>query len=98
MSAENPVINETLPGNYKEAMVDGKKYTRCHEIRIYNPDDNTPHLTMSEQDVFMVNGEKIYRPASSLYTVLNMEDPLHLELYSKIYELYVKLREARDNG
>jgi hypothetical protein len=98
MADESVVIDETKQGNYKESNVTGSKYRRACSVRINNPADNKPSLYIEEQDCIRLEDEVIYRPAGGLYTELDIANPLHLAIYEKIYELYVMLREARDNG
>ena len=85
--------------NYKQNDVVGTTFKRVYQITINNPMDNTPSLVMQEQDVYnLADNKNIFQSCGSLYTTLDKENELHLAIYSKLNELYVLLREARDNA
>jgi hypothetical protein len=85
--------------NYKQSDIAGTTFKRVYQITINNPMDNTPSLVMQEQDVYTLeNGKNIFQPCGTLYTALDTTNELHLAIYAKLNELYVLLREARDNG
>jgi hypothetical protein len=86
-----------MSDNYKETTIEGTSYKRVFQVTINNPLDNTPSLTMQEQDVYILaDGKKIYQPCGVLYTKLDQNNQLHTDIYNKLNELYVLLREARD--
>jgi len=85
--------------NYKQDNIAGTTFKRISQITINNPMDNTPSLVMQEQDVYTLeNGKNIFQQCGTLYTTLDTNNELHLAIYQKLNELYVLLREARDNA
>ena len=88
---------DTTPTNYKETEVIGSKYKRAFEVKINNPKDGKPSLYINEQDCIQLGTETIYRNCGTLYCELNRENPLHMEIYEKLNQLYVELRTERDN-
>ena len=85
--------------DYKETTVEGKEYRRCYKVEIFNPHEQQSHLRMFEQDVVTLdNGKKIYQNNTSLYHAFDTNSELDIAIYTKLNELYVLLREARDKG
>lgn len=85
--------------DYKETTVNGKEYRRCHKVEIYNPKGQQSHLRMFEQDVVTLsNGKELFQNNSSVYHAFDVNSELDIAIYTKLNELYVLLREARDKG
>lgn len=85
--------------NYKESDIAGTTFKRIWQVQINNPMDATPSLIMQEQDVYILeNGKNVFQNCGTLYTALDPQSQLHLAVYNKLNELYILLREARDNG
>jgi len=84
--------------NYKQSDIAGTTFKRVWQITINNPMDATPSLVMQEQDVYILPEKTVYQNCGTLYTALDAENELHLTIQAKLGELYVLLREARDNA
>ena len=85
--------------NYNETNIIGKSWKRIFQIIINNPEDNVASITLREQEVFNLNEDrKIYQDCGTLYEKFDSESELDNEIYNKLNELYILLREQRDNS
>jgi hypothetical protein len=87
----------TTPSNYKETNVQGTKYKRAYRVEINNPLDGTPSAYIREQDVVILQDGNIYQNNGTLYTAFDLNNPLHVDIYNKLNDLYVALRTLRDS-
>ena len=82
--------------NYKESEITGQKWTRAVRVQIDNPINSTPSILFVEEEAINLGAKVITNLSGNLYTQFAPENPLHLEIYTKLNELYILLREARD--
>lgn len=83
--------------DYKESTVTGTSWQRVYRVRIDNPTGETPSLTFYEERVTNIGGDKtIKEHVGTLSARFDPMDANHVDLYSKLNDLYVLMREARD--
>ena len=84
--------------NYKENNISGKKWQRAVRVVIENPYQALPSILFVEEEVVEAEDNLFKQPCANLSTSFDMNNPLHVEIYTKLNELYTLLREARDAG
>lgn len=82
--------------NYKESTVTGEKWTRASQVFIDNSLGFTPKIKFVETEAINIGSQVIVNRVGSLETYFDPAETLHLDIYTKLNELYVLLREARD--
>lgn len=83
---------------YNATDVAGTSYQRCSGVRINNPLDAVPSIVLEEEKIINLgDGETIHKNCAGLFTTFNPENPKHLAAYNAINEIYIELRELRDN-
>ncbi len=83
---------------YNPTTVSGESWQRACSVHIDNPSDGLPSLNIIEQRVILLSdGRKIYEPVGSLTAEFDATDPLHGQIYMLLNDLYIALREVRDN-
>lgn len=81
--------------NYKQQAVIGEKHTRVYRVEIQNPYNGTPSIQFAEQDV--ITAENLAVEVHSGILETNFQPcALHQEIYNKVNELYLLLRNERD--
>lgn len=84
--------------NYNETNVTGQSWQRSHHVVIENQLGKIPRLTFGEQKVFVLGDKTITEFAGQNLSVnFDQNNPKHVALYVALNELYVELREQRDN-
>ena len=84
--------------DYKETDVTGKTWQRAVRVQIDNPYGALPSLMFVEEQVTKTDTDTITKLVANLSCVYDANSQLHVDIYTKLNELYVLLREARDNG
>ena len=79
-----------------EEIKSGSSHTRCFEIRILNPLNETPNIEFFDESVVEINGSVIKTPLYSLTTSFN-NSQLHQDIYTKLLEVCSLLRTEREN-
>ena len=82
--------------NYKASTLTGDKYTRAMHVRISNPLGDVPSIEFSEEEVVNLPDRQLKLYAGTLNCKMDQENPAHIEIYTKLNELYTILREIRD--
>lgn len=82
--------------DYKESTVSGTSWTRVCRAVIENPHGGAPTLMFVEEEVTVIGDKTINQPCANLFVQMDAGNALHTEIYNKLNELYVVLREARD--
>lgn len=82
--------------DYKESSVIGTKWQRCCRVIIENPYNATPSILFVEEEALNTGSDVITRPVANLSCSMDTNNSLHTTIYTKLNELYVLLREARD--
>lgn len=82
--------------NYNESSVAGTQWQRACRVVIENPLNGTPSLMLVEERVMQLGEDIIATPCANLSVAFDTNNPLHMDIYNKINEVYVLLREARD--
>ena len=84
--------------NYNESSASGTSWQRAVRTVIENPYGGQPYLTFVEEKIYTMDDGRIIRePVSNLNVSFNADDPLHGYIYYYLNELYVVLRDLRDN-
>ena len=83
--------------NYKETEVAGQAWQRAVRVVIENPYQGLPFITYVEEKVYNIGEKSITEPVANLGVGFNLEDQLHVDIYTKLNELYTVLRDQRDN-
>lgn len=85
--------------NYKETDVAGKTWLRASRVIIDNPYAALPSILFVEDELINLGEGKVsYRPVANLTCSFDQGSQLHADIYTKLNELYILLREARDNA
>ena len=84
--------------NYQETLVNGTSWKRASRVIINNPLNALPSIIFMEDEVIMIENKTIITPVATLEATYEPDNVLHMELYNKLNELYVILREIRDNS
>ena len=84
--------------DYKENSITGKKWQRAVRVVIENPYQALPSILFVEEEVVEAEDKLFKQPCANLSTSFDVGDQLHVEIYTKLNELYTLLREARDAG
>jgi len=82
--------------NYKESSITGQKWTRAVRVQIDNLLNATPSILFVEEEAINLGERVITEMSGNLSAAFDLENPLHVEIYTKLNELYILLREARD--
>lgn len=82
--------------NYKESEITGSKWQRAVRVQIDNPLDKTSSILFVEEEAINIGDRVITNIVSNLQCQMDVTNPIHVEIYTKLNELYVSLREARD--
>lgn len=84
--------------NYNETNISGQTWQRSHHVTIQNPLGNKPLITFGEEKVFVIGDRTIKEfVGTNLSIEFNPENPKHLAIYMALNDLYIELRELRDN-
>jgi len=84
--------------NYKEKYVSGNKWQRAVRVVIENPYQALPSILFVEEEVVEAEDKLFKQPCANLSTSFDADNQLHVDIYTKLNELYTLLREARDAG
>lgn len=84
--------------DYKEATVSGTTWTRALRVQVDNPYGGNPSIMFTEEEVTKIGEKNITQLSANLSCSFDSAVQLHVDIYTKLNELYVLLREARDNG
>lgn len=84
--------------DYKETDVTGKSWWRAKSVIIGNPYLGTPSIGYEEEECVLIGTDVIKRPVGGLAASYDPRNPLHVEIYAKLNELYELLRTARDQA
>jgi hypothetical protein len=83
--------------DYKESPITGVTWTRACRVVLDNPQGGVPSCMFVEEEATRIGTNKVFtQPVANLSAAMDPANPLHLEIYNKVNELYVLLREARD--
>lgn len=83
--------------DYKETTVTGSKWQRAVRVVIDNPYNCLPSILFVEEELINTGDMIIPRLCSNLSAVFDPKNEIHIEIYTKLNELYILLREERDN-
>jgi len=83
---------------YNAVPVIGQKYKRAVLVTIENALNQQPRITFHEQEVVVDenNNSVAALPNDSCTLFFDSTNLIHLDIYSKLNDLYVLAREARD--
>ena len=83
---------------YNATTVIGQKYKRAAVVTIENALGAIPKVIFHECDVVAMEGGTTVStlPNDSCTAIFDINNPLHLDIYNKLNELYIVTREARD--
>lgn len=98
--------------DYRESSVSGTQWQRCHAVHIQNPHGAVPRVTLREEQITLLSGEKFVKdmgqidfpfdPNASI-TLLNPEtgEPLGAtmtmgQMYVALWSLYMQKAAERD--
>jgi hypothetical protein len=88
---------DSIP-DYLPTTVSGSSWQRAKSVCIDNPSEGMPSLNILEERVILLSdGRKIYEPVGSLTAEFDPTNPLHGQIYMLLNDLYIALREVRDN-
>lgn len=82
--------------DYKESNVSGTSWQRAVRVVVENPYGGIPSINFVEEKAINLDGNITTQLCSNLTTQFDAENPLHVDIYTKLNELYTLLREARD--
>ena len=82
--------------DYKESTVSGTSWQRAVRVVVENPYGGTPSINFVEERAVNLGGEITTQLCANLTTQFSSENQLHTDIYTKLNELYVLLREDRD--
>lgn len=82
--------------DYKETTVAGTSWQRARRVVIENQYAQVPTITFIEEKAINVEGQVITEVVDSIMCSFDSNSTLHTDIYMKLNELYVLLREARD--
>lgn len=82
--------------DYKESTIAGTKWQRACRVVIENPLSGTPSIMFVEEEAINTGGKTITNLVANCGVAFDSADPKHIELYTKLNEIYTILREARD--
>lgn len=83
--------------DYKALDVVGNKWQRAVRVVVDNPYNCLPSILFVEEEIFNTGDTLIPRLCRNLQTTFDSKSELHIEIYTKLNELYVLLREEEDN-
>lgn len=84
--------------DYKETTVAGNSWQRAYKVRVDNPLNGIPHITFFEETAINLTDKTITEHVATIGCDFDATNPLHTDIYTKLNELYVLLRQARDSG
>jgi hypothetical protein len=74
-----------------------KSWRRCRLVTIKNDYGQIPKIEFLEDNVTITaDGREIHKGGETLKLSFNPEDAKHVELYTRLYELYMELATFRD--
>jgi hypothetical protein len=82
--------------NYNATNIIGTSWQRAYRVIIENPYLEQPNITFAEEKIYNIDGKAIKESCANVSCGMDPSNPLHLELYIKLNELYTILRELRD--
>jgi hypothetical protein len=98
--------------NYKESVVNGTVWQRCHTVTARNPFGGQPKVEFAEEKIIMLDGEPINQWAQGCAVnfapdgTFPLLDPLtnlptgqsmtHAQVFQVLYSLYMQTATARD--
>ena len=85
-----------MSDNYAESAIQGTKWKRACRVVVDNPYGATPSLMIVEEEAVNLGDRVITNICANLSTQFDPENPLHLDLYTKLNEVYTILRDIRD--
>jgi len=83
--------------DYRESTVTGTQWTRSNVVVINNDFGKPPKITFGEETRIAIGDGSIQASTSAVSCEFDAENPAHIELYTKLNDLYTILRELRDN-
>jgi hypothetical protein len=84
--------------NYNETEMTGSSWQRACRVVVENPYQAVPSIVFVEEKVYNLGERVIKEPVANLFVNMDPESLLHLEIYEKLNELYILLRQARDEA
>lgn len=83
--------------DYRESTVVGTSWRRAFRIEIFNPYNKQASIQFCEQDM-AASGDQLFSTMvkDRLHVSFDPNNTLHMDIYSKLNELYTLLREQRD--
>lgn len=84
--------------NYNETTAEGTKWQRCCKVIIENPINGLPSIYIQEEIAVNIGEQTLTQNCGGLSEVFKSDNLLHVEIYTKLNELYVLLRTARDDS
>jgi len=84
--------------NYKQTDVAGEKWQRACRVQIDNPIGKNPSILFVEEEVVNLGDKQYTELVANLSAPFDVNNQLHVELYTKLNELYTLLRTARDEA
>jgi hypothetical protein len=83
--------------DYRETTISGTSWRRAFRVEITNPLGQPASISYFEQDIATVGVNQFMTIAPErLSAEFDLNNQLHVDIYTKLNELYVLLREARD--
>lgn len=83
--------------DYMATTTEGKSWRRAFRVEISNPLDMPSTIHFIEQDVVTIGDKTFFTQLPpQLTAIFDVSNPLHLDIYNKLNELYILLREQRD--
>lgn len=83
--------------NYNEVTISGTSWVRSHKVEIFNPYNGTPYLHINEQKIVTVGEEQMVKDMGNLVVSFDVNNPLHLQVYTVLNQIYIEERDKRDN-
>ena len=84
--------------DYKETTVSGTAWQRAFRVSIDNAYGATPSIVFEEEKITNLAGELVRQPAGTLSRAFDALNTNHVALYEMLNNLYIELREERDNA
>lgn len=83
--------------NYKESNIIGTKWQRVCRVVIENPLNASPSVLFVEEEVFNTGDKIITNLVDNILVEFNPEDLNHVDIYTKLNDVYTTKRVERDN-
>lgn len=83
--------------DYRESLVSGTSWQRACRVSIDNSYGSIPSIVFEEEKITNIDGELIRQSAGTLSRAFDPLNANHVALYEMLNNLYVQLREERDN-